>query len=111
MRSPEELVQELDREAERLSMVAIVVAFDDTSRFVFHEDSPEKMLTNLRSMIEAGGEPFGLLGYTANENEAHVASFVYEEFKNTVWAAPLMEELAGNMAATLRSYQTRTGSA
>lgn len=111
MRSPEELVQELDQEAHKFSMVAIVVAFDDTSRYVFHDDDSDKMVRDLRSMIDAGGEPFGLLGYIATEKESNVASFVYEEFKDTVWATPLMEELANSMVATLRSYQERSGSA
>ncbi len=111
MRSAEEMVQELDREASNFSMVAIVVAFDDTSRFVFHDDDSSKTLSDLRSMIDAGGEPFGLLGYVATEKASRVSSHVYEEFQGTLWAMPLMEELANNMAATLRSYQERGGSA
>lgn len=111
MRSPEELLQELDQEASEFSVVAIVVAFDDTSRYVFHEDDSAKMLRNLRAMIDEGGEPFGLLGYIATERGSSVASSVYEDYKQTVWAAPLMEELAQSMVNTLMSYQKRTGSA
>jgi hypothetical protein len=111
MRSAEEMVQELDREASNFSVVAIVVAFDDTSRFVFHDDDSTKTLTELRSMIEAGGEPFGLLGYVATETKSSVGAHVYDEFLNTVWAKPLMDELAKNMAATLQNYQERGGSA
>lgn len=110
MRSPEELVQELDREAQKFSVVAIVVAFDDTSRYVFHDNDSEKMLRNLRSLIDAGGQPFGLLGYIATEKGSNVGSHVYDEFKDTVWAAPLMEELSDHMIATLRTYQERGGS-
>lgn len=111
MRSPEELLQELDQEASDFSVVAIVVAFDDTSRYVFHEDDSARMLSNLKTMIDEGGEPFGLLGYIATEKGSNVASFVYEEYKQTVWALPLMEELAQNMVNTLTRYQERTGSA
>ena len=111
MRSPEALIEELDRESPRFSMVAIVVAFDDTSRFVFHEEDREKMLSSLRSLLAQGGEPCGLLGYTATEKGSTVASSVYDEVKHTVWAAPLIEELARNMVATLDSYERRGGSA
>ncbi len=111
MRSAEEMVQELDREASQFSVVAIVVAFDDTSRFVFHDDDSSKTLTELRSMIEAGGEPFGLLGYVATETKSSVGSHVFDEFQDSVWAKPLMDELVNNMAATLRGYQERGGSA
>jgi hypothetical protein len=111
MRSLEALVQELDREAPQFSMVAIVVAFDDTSQFVFHEDDHEKMLSTLRSLIAQGGQPCGLLGYTATEKGSTVASSVYDEVKDTVWATPLMEELAQNMVATLEGYEKRAGSA
>lgn len=111
MRSPEVLVQELDRESPQFSMVAIVVAFDDTSRFVFHDADPEKMLSSLRSLIAEGGQPCGLLGYTATEKGSTVASSVYDEVKDTIWATPLMEELAQNMVATLESFEKRTGSA
>lgn len=111
MRSPEDLVRQLDAEAGKFSMVAIVVAFDDTSRFVFHDDNADKMVTDLRSMIELGGEPFGLLGYIATEKGSSVSSFIYDEYSDTVWAKPLMDELVGNMVETLNRYEQRGGSA
>lgn len=111
MRSAEELVRELDQEARHFSMVAIVVAFDDTSRYVFHDDDPNKVLAELQEMIAAGGEPFGLLGYCANEKEANVSSFVYDEYKSTIWAEPLLNELSDNLVSALGSYQRRSGSA
>ena len=111
MRNPEDMVQELHRESTRFSVVAIVVAFDDTSRYVFHDDDQEKVLSDLRSMIDGGGEPFGMLGYTATEKGSTVASHVYDEFTDSIWAKPLMDELSQHMVATLKSYETRSGSA
>ena len=111
MRSPEELVRELDAEAGKFSMVAIVVAFDDTSRYVFHDDDPDRMVTELRSMIDASGEPIGLLGYVATEKGSSVSSHVYDEYASSVWAKPLMDELVANMVETLNRYEQRGGSA
>jgi hypothetical protein len=62
-------------------------------------------------MIDASGEPFGLLGYIATEKGSSVSSHVYSEYADSIWAKPLMDELVANMVETLNRYEQRGGSA
>src|SRR5215468_3806261 len=67
-RTTKDLIDELRAEGERFqkktadhSAVALVVAFENASEFVWNSD--RNPLQKLNSLIEKGGEPVGLIGW------------------------------------------------
>jgi hypothetical protein len=65
-RTTKELVEELMSESEGTFLTALVVGFEHQTKFVF--SNSEEPLKELNEMVENGGEPFGLICCTQENN-------------------------------------------
>lgn len=69
MRPVAELIQELDTEAAKFDMTALVVAFQTRTKirafYVWSDDKTK--LSNLNILLENGGKPLGFIGLTQEE--------------------------------------------
>ena len=73
-----ELIAELQSEAEGAVTAALIVAFDSTTLFL--EASDHEPLAMLRQMIEAGGEPVGIMRVTGGDSGESVSFRPLDEY-------------------------------
>ncbi len=96
MRSTKDLVKELTEEATKLTMVAIAVGFDRETKFVFHRRDAEKanLLSELNALVEAGGEPIGLVSYLILEpGNACFYTKPFPEYADESWVDGYLNSL------------------
>jgi len=92
MRSPLELIRELEQEARQLQMAALVIGFQDHTAFVWSHHADK--LETLDTMLTLGGESIGFVGVT----DGTIAVRPLAEYENEEWAR-------GYLQAILRHFQ------
>ncbi len=91
MRSTRELIRELRREAERLTHVAVAVAFDQETKFVLAAAADP--LSELNGLVQAGGVPLGILGVLEGGGEARFYARPLHEHAQAAWVADYLRRL------------------
>jgi len=91
MRNTTDLVNEMLAEAKSAALVAIAVAFDNDTKFVFSSDL--KPLAMLNRLVQGGGSPVGLLRFD-KAAELYQGSYrTFEEYSTAEWAAKYLAGL------------------
>src|SRR5215510_10107317 len=104
-RTAKDLIDELRAEGERFqnktadhSAVALVVAFENSSEFVWNSD--RNPLQKLSSLIEKGGEPVGLLGWIVvfvdeegSKRRLRIYSRALQEYASEEWVGNFLSAL------------------
>ena len=104
-RTAKDLIDELRAEGERFqnktadhSAVALVVAFDRNSEFVW--DSERNPLEKLNSLMEKGGEPVGLIGWivafaeeAGSRRRLRIYSRALQEYASEEWVGNFLSAL------------------
>jgi hypothetical protein len=95
MRTTPDLIRELADESERLTLVALVVGFEDHTEFVFYRPNADQpLLTELNQHIQQGGEPIGFIGVLqTSEGEGRVYHCALAEYADEPWVEPYLVKL------------------
>jgi predicted deacetylase len=90
-RTAKELVDEMkDAEAYGFSSLLIIVKFKDRPRAISNED-PEAV-GKLKELIQAGGEPIGLVGMRQiSDKRFEIASQAFEEYEGKEWVLKYLD--------------------
>lgn len=96
MRNTIDLITELDREAPKFFTISIAVGFERETKFVFANDPNRQRV--LAELVQAGGEPVGLIGIT--QEPGLVSGYVvtgytrpFEEFAGEPWVEEYLSQL------------------
>ena len=105
MRKTADLVNEMLAEAKGAWLVAIAVAFDTETKFVFHTQS--RPLESLNQLVRNGGSPVGLLRFVKVNGSLQGTYRPFEEYAAAPWIKEYFEGLLANAAEIVG--QSRTG--
>lgn len=94
MRNTLDLVNEMREEAKKAWLVAIVVGFENETKFVFSSDSHS--LEELNQLVQNGGSPIGLLRFEKENNTIQGAYRPFEEYENETWIREYLNGLLEN---------------
>jgi hypothetical protein len=110
MRKTSDLVNEMLKEAKNAWLVAIVVGFENDTRFVF--SSQKQPLVELNQLVQQGGSPVGLLRFDKENSQVQGSYRPFEEYAQEEWANKYLAGLLENtgqiisMSRPPLSYQT-----
>lgn len=91
-RTTEELIGRLESERHKFFAVGIAVGFETETKFVFGSD--ENKLQRLNQLVEAGGEPVGMIAVTQIFTEGHQTLTGYTKyFDGYEWADEYLTRL------------------
>ncbi len=94
-RGTRDLIEELNRESKQFNLVALVVGFEKRSDFVYASD--ENSLEKLNGLLEAGGEPIGLIGITLDKNVGIIRVRALQEYEDQEWVKGYLGELVATI--------------
>ena len=103
MRKTSDLVNEMLAEAKKAWLVAIVVGFEQDTRFVF--SSVKKPLEELNQLVQRGGSPIGLLRFERENSQIQGSFRPFEEYENEEWAKKYLIGLLDNTGEIVRLSQ------
>jgi hypothetical protein len=83
MRQTSDLVKEMLEEAKKAWLVAIVVGFENETKFVF--SNALRPLIDLNNLIKSGGAPIGLLRFENTNTGVQGLYRPFEEYENEEW--------------------------
>ena len=83
MRNTADLVNEMLAEAKTAWLVAIAVAFDAETKFVF--SSGRQPLVELNQLVQRGGSPIGLLRFERSGTSVQGSYRPFEEYADQEW--------------------------
>lgn len=104
MRKTSDLVNEMLTEAKAAWLVAIAVAFDAETKFVF--STQNRPLEALNQLVRNGGSPVGLLQFTKVGESVQGSYRPFDEYANAAWVKEYFEGLlahAGEIVAQSQS--------
>ncbi len=90
-RTTKDLIEELNRESKKFNSLALVVGFEKGSDFVYASD--ENSLEKLNGLIEAGGEPIGIIGFTLDSNIGTIYARALQEYQDKEWVHGYLGEM------------------
>src|SRR5665647_306202 len=94
MRKTSDLVQEMQEEAKTTWLVAIVVGFEQDTRFVF--SSEKNPLESLNKFVKTGGAPIGLLRFDKEFSTVQGSYRPFEEYAQEEWVKTYLAGLLEN---------------
>ncbi len=94
MRKTSDLVNEMLKEAKTAWLVAIVVGFEQETKFVF--SSQKQPLGELNQLVQKGGSPIGLLRFEKEDTQVQGSFRPFEEYANEEWATKYLAGLLDN---------------
>ncbi len=103
MRKTPDLVNEMLAEAKKAWLVAIVVGFEQDTRFVF--SSIKKPLEELNTLVQRGGSPIGLLRFEKENSQIQGSFRPFEEYENEEWVKKYLAGLLDNIGEIIRLSQ------
>ncbi len=83
MRKTSDLVNEMLAVAKDAWLVAIVIGFQDETKFVF--SSQQNPLEALNRLVQKGGSPIGLLRFSRVNGKVQGSYRPFEEYENEPW--------------------------
>lgn len=95
MRNSQELIAELESQAEHSTAVAIAVGFPYHTEFVF--SGSEGNFARLDELIRDGGEPVGFLSILHSEDFLHVKARPLAEYANEIWVQAYLQSVANSL--------------
>ncbi len=112
MRKTADLVNEMLAEAKHAWLVAIVVGFENETRFVF--SSGQQPLRDLNQLVQKGGSPIGLLRFDKEDSQVQGSYRPFEEYGNEEWVknylAGLLVDTSGIISLSLQEAGLPTAS-
>ena len=100
MRTPEELIAELDGEKHKFRVLALAIGFQSTTTFVFADE--DNALANLKHEMHCGGVPVGFVGIV-EDGERHILySRPLLEHENEAWVDEYLHAVAEVVAKKLK---------
>jgi hypothetical protein len=103
MRKTSDLVNEMLAEAKKAWLVAIVVGFENETKFVF--SSRRQPLGELNQLVQRGGSPIGLLRFDKEDSQVQGSYRPFEEYENEDWAKKYLAGLLDNTGDIIRLSQ------
>jgi hypothetical protein len=94
MRKTSDLVNEMLAEAKNAWLVAIVVGFENETRFVF--SSHRQPLQDLNHLVQKGGSPVGLLRFDKEGSQIQGSYRPFEEYGDEEWVKQYLAGLLDN---------------
>jgi len=94
MRKTSDLVNEMLAEGKNAWLVAIVVGFEQETRFVF--SSAKQPLLELNQLVQKGGSPIGLLRFDREDSQIQGSYRPFGEYGNEEWAKEYLAGLLDN---------------
>ena len=91
MRNTSDLVHEMREEAKTAWLVAIVVGFENETKFVF--SSNNQPLEELNRLITRGGAPMGLLRFEKENTTIQGAYRPFQEYEHEPWVTDYLKGL------------------
>ena len=91
MRNTWDLVNEMREEAKTAWLVAIVVGFENETKFVF--SSNNQSLEELNRLIQSGGAPVGLLRFEKENSTIQGSYRPFQEYGNETWVKEYLKGL------------------
>jgi len=89
-----DLVNEMLAEAKGAWLIAIAVAFDTETKFVFSTE--RRPLEALNQLIKNGGSPIGLLKFIKVDGSVQGSYRPFEEYSGAPWVKEYFEGLLAN---------------
>ncbi len=90
-RTTKDLIEELDRESKKFTSLALVVGFEKHTDYVWASDKDG--LAKLNDLVEAGGEPVGLIGAILDSKIATIRARALQEYEDQEWVQRYLGEL------------------
>ena len=104
-RSTPALIAELRLHAAGLTLAAIAVVHDDSTRFVFPTD--DDPLSRLNTLIHAGGHPIGIVGARIGNGDIRFVLHPFIEFQNEPQALAYLHTLRDPFLTLIRTHVDR----
>ena len=94
MRKTSDLINELEAETKTAWLVAIAVAFNNETQFVF--SSQNHTLDALNQLVKNGGSPIGLLRFVKENGSIQGYYRPFDEYANEPWVKEYFAGLLAN---------------
>jgi hypothetical protein len=104
-RSTPALIAELRLHAADLTLAAIAVVHDDSTKFVFPTD--DDPLSRLNTLIHAGGHPIGIVGAQIGNGDIRFVLHPFVEFQNEPQALEYLHTLRDPFLTLIRTHVDR----
>jgi hypothetical protein len=105
MRKTSDLVQEMVDEAKKAWLVAIAVAFEQETKFVFSSNSHP--LEELNRLVKNGGSPIGLLRFDKENSSVQGSYRPFDEYANEPWVTGYLAGLLENTGEIIAISQNQ----
>jgi hypothetical protein len=103
-RAPAEYLDDLVLEASHADFAAIVVGYEEETRFVWSgSDDPA---ARLKALLCSGGRPFAILGADIVGNAFIYRLIPFREYEGETWMLPYLAAVGENVATTLAQRLT-----
>jgi hypothetical protein len=113
MRTLDDLIDETmaEKKLYDLFTLSIVVGFGKETKFVQARDERKPMLIELSELVEAGGEPLGLVGTVHSEGKRSVTIYhkIFQEYADDGFIQKFFGELMSSMENAARAQGMRVG--
>ncbi len=93
------LIKELSKESARFTRVALVVGFEESSQFLWNDDPTD--LEKLKTMIQSGGEPVGMIAFYLRCGLVEIHILPLEEYASEERVRDYLHELAFKTVALI----------
>ncbi len=112
MRTAEELIQELDRQASKYKICTLVVALESSVVFIFTDQKDR--LERLNESIKKGGEPVGMIASiksdtSTREERLYLCTHVFKEYSDQLGGEIYLTRLLEKFATFLGRKQFDKG--
>jgi hypothetical protein len=106
-RATADLIDELRECARKASQTALVVGFEAHTEFVWNDD--DKPLEKLNDLVEQGGEPVGMIGFTLEKGKGKFHVRPLAEYAGEDWVKDYLLALVSQFRALLPKKGVRLG--
>jgi hypothetical protein len=93
-RTTEDLVNELREEAKGVKIAALIIGFEKETKYIFSNSL--NPLDDLNALIEAGGEPVGIMCVITQKNKLNLRIRPLKEYADEEWIHTYLDKLGFN---------------
>jgi hypothetical protein len=105
MRKTSDLIDEMIKEAKNAWLVAMVIGFENETKFVF--SSQRHPLEELNQYVQKGGSPIGLLRFDKENSTIQGSYRPFREYENAEWVKKYLAGLLDNAGAIIELRQQK----